>query len=162
MLRKKPGHKYDFIVRSGESFKAALFTLFKVVWDNVRKPDIWRNTVLVQLFKGSGSVQDLNCYRNIHTKIDVPKFFGHIVTTAAKVKMIENMSEYQIGTKPGHRAQEHLFLLKSVIGLYEHLDKALILQLWDLSKYFDRESLTDGLNELYKREILVKDGVKEQ
>ena len=48
MLRKKPGHKYDFIVRSGESFKAALFTLFKLVWDNERKPDIWRNTVLVQ------------------------------------------------------------------------------------------------------------------
>ena len=63
------------------------------------------------------------------------------------------MSKYQIGTKPNHRAQEHLFLLKSVIALYDYLGKALILQLWDISKYFDRESLTDGLNELYKNKI---------
>ena len=108
MLKKKSGNKYDFILKSGESYRAALYTLFKVVWENERKPDVWRKTVLLQLYKGSGSLQDLNCHRNIHTKLEVPKLFGHIVTTAAKVKMIENMSKYQIGTKPGHRAQEHL------------------------------------------------------
>ena len=50
MLKKKNGHKYDFIIKSGESYKAALFTLFKIVWERERKPDIWRNTVLLQLF----------------------------------------------------------------------------------------------------------------
>ena len=128
MLKKKTGHKYDFILKSGDSLKAALFTLFKVVWEFEKKPDIWRNSILIQLYKGSGSLQDLNFYRNIHTKEEIPKFFGHIVTTAAKGIMMDNMSKYQIGTKPGHRAQEHLFVIKSVIGLYEHLDMALILQ----------------------------------
>ena len=37
--------------------------------------------------------------------------------------------------------------------MYEHMGKAIILQLWDISKFFDRESLTDGLNELYKNEV---------
>ena len=63
------------------------------------------------------------------------------------------MSPYQIGTKPGHRAQEHLFVIKSLIGLAEHHGRAIALQLWDLSKYFDRESLVDGLNELYRNNV---------
>ena len=55
--------------------------------------------------------------------------------------------------KKYHRAQEHLFVIKSVIGMYEHMGKAIILQLWDISNFFDRESLADGHNELYKNEV---------
>jgi hypothetical protein len=91
--------------------------------------------------------------RNLHTKMDIPKFFGHIVTTAAKPNLFEHMTPYQIGTKPCHRAQEHLFVIKSVIGLAELSNRAIALQLWDLSKYFDRESLVDGLNEIYKNNV---------
>ena len=67
--------------------------------------------------------------------------------------MISNLTKYQIATKPGHRAQEHLFVLKSVIALYMMYDKAVILSMWDLSKFFDCESLTDCLNELYKSNV---------
>ena len=123
------------------------------MWDSEQKPDIWCNSVLIQLYKGCGSCNDLNNQRNIHTKQDIPKFFGHIVTTAAKPSMVNNMSPYQIGTKPGHRAQEHLYVIKSVIGLYENNRKAIALQLWDISKYFDRESLPDALNELYRSNV---------
>ena len=83
MLKKKTGHKYDFILKSGESYRQALFQLFNVIWNKERKPDVWRNTVLLQLFKGRGSFQDVQNYRNIHTKEEVPKLFGHIVTTCS-------------------------------------------------------------------------------
>ena len=33
MLRKKSGGKYDFIIKSGQSLKSALFNLFKVIWE---------------------------------------------------------------------------------------------------------------------------------
>jgi hypothetical protein len=52
------------------------------------------------------------------------------------------------GTKPGHRVQEYLFVIKSVIGLAELNNTAIALQL-----YFDRESLADGLNELHKNQV---------
>ena len=133
--------------------KAALYNLFKTVWEKEQKPDKWQNTILLQLYKGRGSRGDLNNQRNIHTKQDIPKFFGHIVASAAKPNLLENMTPYQIGTMPGHRAQEHLFVVKSIIGLYELHGKAIALQLWYLSKYFDRESLTNGLNELYRSNV---------
>ena len=61
------------------------------------------------------------------------------------------MTEFQIGTKPGHRAQEHLFVLKSIIALYNSYDRAVLLQLWDISKFFDREHLRDAMDVLYNR-----------
>ena len=73
--------------------------------------------------------------------------------TAAKETLINNMSKYQIGTKLGHRKQEHLFIVKSVITLYRKLDKAVILSAWDVSKYFDKEYLPDVMGELFKNKL---------
>ena len=91
--------------------------------------------------------------RHIHVKDEFPKFFGHLVVSASKDKMISNLTKYQIATKPGHRAQEHLYVIKSVIALYMMLGRAIFLAMWDLSKFFDREVLTDCMNELYKSNV---------
>ena len=82
-------------------------------------------------------------------KDQFPKFFGHLVVTASK----DNMSKFQIGAKPGHRAQEHLFVLKSVIALYLLYEKPMILTTWDVSKFFDREVLADCLNEVHRNNV---------
>ena len=73
-------------------------------------------------------------------KSDFAKFFGNVVMDQAKGRIFENMSKFQIGTRPGHRAQEHLFVLKSVVSLYTMYDKPLLLTAWDISKFFDSES----------------------
>ena len=72
-----------------------------------------------------------------------------MVMSQAKGKIQENMTKFQIGTKTGHRAQEHLFTLKSVISLYLKYDFPIMVQLYDISKFFDRESLRDGMNAIY-------------
>ena len=70
--------------------------------------------------------------------------------------MTSNMTKFQITTKPGQRAQENLFVLKSVIALHILLGLATILSMWDLSNIFDWESLLDCMNELYKSGITGK------
>ena len=67
----------------------------------------------------------------------------------AKKIIIKNMTKFQTGTKTGHRAQEHLFTLKSVIALYLKHDMPMLVQLYDISKFFDRESLRDGMHSIY-------------
>ena len=64
--------------------------------------------------------------------------------------MFKELSPFQIGAVPGHRAQEHLFSIKSFIAMVEKNKEAVALQQYDLSKFFDKESLLDCLNELYK------------
>ena len=67
----------------------------------------------------------------------------------AKPKIVKGCTKYQIGALPKHRSQEHLFTLKSAIGWYSHIGKPVILQLYDISKNFDREMLKDGMDALY-------------
>ena len=121
------------------------------MWTQEKKPEQWRLTNIIQIYKGRGPKNELSNHRNIHTKDQIPKMFGNIVTNLAKPQRISSMSKFQIGTKPGHRAQEHLIVLKSIIALFNYYDQAVILQLYDISKFFDREHLRDAMDVLYSR-----------
>ena len=54
------------------------------------------------------------------------------------------MNEFQT-CKPGHRSQENLYVLKSMMRLSEKYNELLILQMMDLEKFFDFENLVDVL-----------------
>ena len=60
MLKKKGGGKYKSILRAGKAYHDALYKIFEVVWKNERKPETWRNSVLIQLPKKSKDKADLN------------------------------------------------------------------------------------------------------
>ena len=77
--------------------------------------------------------------------MDIPKLFGHMILSQVKEQI---MSKFQIGTKAGHRGQEHLFTLKSVIALYNYHKLPIIIQLYEVSKFFDAECLRDGMDAL--------------
>ena len=73
-----------------------------------------------------------------------------MVMNAAKDKIVNNMTKFQLGTKPGHMAQEHLFVVQSCIQLYNSCGKAVIVQLYDIQKYrIDPEMLRDCMDFLY-------------
>ena len=149
ILRKKNKDKYKFILHGGKDLKLALFKLFKIVWCTEQKPEQWRKTDIIQLYKGKGEKDEFGSQRNIHMKNEIQNFFGHIVMSKAKTFMMNNMTKFQIGTKNGHRAQEHLFTLKSIIALYLKFELPVFIQLFDISKFFDRESLRDGMNSIF-------------
>ena len=109
--------------------------------------------MIVQIDKKNSVKSDLTSKRNIHTKAEIPKMFGNIVTTAMKPIVVENLTKFQIGAIPGHRSEEHLFTLKSIAAQAEKNGVALAVELLDLSKYFDKECLIDTMNELYKVKV---------
>ena len=153
VLKSKCKDKYQFILKSGNGYKKCIFDLFSKIWRVEEKPEQWRNTVIVQLYKGRGEESCFDNQRNIHTKEADPKFFEGIVVDLSKPKLTKRCSKFQIGGIQGHRPQEHLFTLKSIIGLYMYLNIPLLLQLWDISKYFDKEVLRDAMDTLYEAGI---------
>ena len=148
--------KYKFLVNAGEAFKSCIFNLFQKIWTTECKPQQWRNTMIVQIYKGKGEHSDFNNQRNIHTKEDQPKLFEGIVVDLSKPKLVQKCSKFQIGGIPGHRPQEHLFTAKSVISLYNYLNVPLFLQLYDISKYFDQEILRDAMDSLFSAGVTGK------
>ena len=53
-LKKNKNQKYDFVLKAGEELKQALNKLFKLVWTQEKKPEQWRLTNIIQIFKGRG------------------------------------------------------------------------------------------------------------
>ena len=153
VLETKCANKYKFIVNSGEGYRNCLFSMFANIWQTEDKPQQWRNTVIVQLYKGKGSKSDFNCQRNLHMKEAEPKLFEGIVVDKSKDRLVRACSKFQIGGIPGHRPQEHLFSVKSIIGLYKYLNIPLFVSYWDISKYFDKEILRDAMDTLYQAGI---------
>ena len=152
-LKKKGGTKYNLITKAGKSLKNALLKLYKVVWDQETIPDSWRETTVIQLKKGNKDPTDLSNKRFIHIKPPIPKLFSQIVTNKLKPIITQTTSPFQIGAIPGHRSEEHLFTLKSVVMLAEDNDSALAAELLDLVKYFDSEWHIDNLDELHKGKV---------
>ena len=74
-----------------------------------------------------------------------PPLFEGLVFQKIKPTIIEYMSKFQIGAKPGHQAQEHLFVLKSIMRLYKLLNIPIYATFWDISAFFDCQSLQDVL-----------------
>ena len=64
-----------------------------------------------------------------------------MIMTQVKPELMKSMSKYQLGTKKGHQAQEHIFVLKSVMSLFEKCNEGLIINLFDISKFFDKEDI---------------------
>ena len=152
-LARKNGEKYKFIMKGGQSLKNAIFQLFLSVWITEEIPRVWHDSRLVQLWKGKGVEGDLQNTRFIHIKSEFQKFFVQIVISQAKGNIYDNMSKYQIATKPGHRASEHLYAVKSLMGNILKEKKVIIVTMWDLKSFFDTENLLDVMAELYKKNV---------
>ena len=97
-----------------------LFNVFQAVWESEVIPSSWINTMLVNVFKDkeSGDHSILDNYRHLHIKQDIPKVFEHLVLSEVKATINKNLTKFQIGARTGHRLQEHLFVLKSVMSQY--------------------------------------------
>ena len=147
-FKKKNKKAYNYIVKAGESFKNGMFKFMERIHSDENLPNSWENTVLIQIFKGKGARELLENNRFIHSKFWKPKLYEAMVVAKSKPFISKNTSIYQIGGVAGHRPQEHIFVMKSVISLYDLLGKALILSFFDITKYFDRENLRDAMNNL--------------
>ena len=93
-LSSKHPEKYKFIIKGGTALHNAIIHVFSIVWRTETIPDSWINTE--QLWKGKGDKNSMLSQRYLHIKECVPKMFQHIVTISAKVKLILNMTKFQI------------------------------------------------------------------
>ena len=116
-VRKRNSEKYKFLVNAGQALLGAVFELFSTVWRTERVPKKWLDSELIQLYKGRGSKNNLENMRHLHIKDDLSKLFQQIIFMETKEQMINNMTKFQLASKPGHRATEHLFCVMSLIQL---------------------------------------------
>ena len=73
--------------------------------------------------------------------------------TASEEELVSNMSKYQQASKPGHRTMEHLYIVMSLMIFYKKKKDAMFVTLFDLARYFNKETAIDCHFKLHKSMI---------
>ena len=104
------------------------------------------------IFKGKGKKENLSDNRFIHSKSWLPRLVeGLIVEEGVKEALVTKSSMFQIGGQPGHRPEEHMFVMRSLISKTRAEGKPIVVQCWDISKFFDKERISDAILTCLKR-----------
>jgi hypothetical protein len=107
------------------------------------------------IFKGGkGKKEILSDNRFIHSKTWMPRLAeALVVEEGMKKPLVENSTIYQIGGQSKHRPEELIFSMKSVFAKERKEKNPIIIQCWDISKFFDKEMIEDALLTCYKRDV---------
>ena len=137
-FKRSGKQNYDFLIRAGESFQTVVFLFCKRLIKEEKFPSSFRETVLHQIFKGGkGRREILADNRFVHCKTWLPRITeGLVVEDGLKQALVSESSVYQIGGQPGHRPEELIFVMKSIIGKYRSENNQIILQSFDFEKFF--------------------------
>ena len=148
-IKKGKKKTYDFLINAGERFRAVVFNLCKRMIEEENFPKSFDKTNLVQIYKGKGRKDILSNNRFIHTKEWLPRTCESLIVGEMKDSVFQSATKFQIGGQPKHRIQEHLFTMRSMMALYEFLGIPIIIQLYDIQKFFDKENLRDVMDTLH-------------
>jgi hypothetical protein len=150
---KKSGKRsYDFLVKASPKFQDAVYQFCQEMVKEEIFPKTFSETILHQIYKGKGRREILPNNRFIHSKQWLPRVAeGCIVAQGLKGPILEGSSMYQIGGQPGHRPEELMFVVKSIIAKQRLEGKAIIIQCQDISKFFDKEMMQDAILTCYAR-----------
>jgi hypothetical protein len=153
-FKRSRKRSYNFLFKSGSDFKNVVFKLCQRMFQEEIFPSEFQKTRLHMIFKKgcSGGREILSYSRFIHSK----HWFARtsealIVEDGVRGPLVEGSSIYQIGGQAGHRSEELVFVVKSVIAKYKMCRKLLVLKLYDISKFFDKEMVEDGIITCLKR-----------
>ena len=137
---------YDFLTKSGSQFQVAIFQLLKKMFEKEVFPEQFSNTMLHMIYKGKGKKEELTNNRFIHCKEWMARAAeGMVVTDGLKPFLLAGSSPYQVGGQPGHRPDELVYVLKSLIAKMRSEGRQVVIQCYDVAKFFDKEMIEDGV-----------------
>ena len=92
-------------------------------------PNSFKETTLQMIYKGKGNKQQFSSNRFVHCKFWQPRLAEALLLEGGlKAPLIENSTRFQIGGQAGHRPEELLFSMKSVLARYLAKGRAMIGQ----------------------------------
>ena len=145
-FESKKKKSYDFLTRAGAGFKEAMYKFCKRMNLEEVFPSRFDETILVQLYKKKGPVQQLSSHRFLHMKEWTARLVEALEVEGMKDSILEAGTKFQLGGKPGMRVQFHLFTVKSMMALKVKNKEGGILWGVDLQQFFDKEVLVDCLD----------------
>ena len=142
-IKTKNKNVFNLFNRAGPAYKDAIFWLMAKLIQKEEVPREYIKTSLFQIWKKKGSALDLNNMRFVHLRCWRSKLMEALVTQTMKSNIVESTPKIQLGGMPGASSVEHLVTLKTWMKMKEERKENGIFQVFDMKKFFDKESLLD-------------------
>ena len=150
-IKKKGKQVYLLLTKAGPKYKEAIFKYMKKLIIKEEVPLCFKNTSLTPIWKRKGSALDLNNMRFVHMRSWRSKLLEALVVEKMKDKIVEATPKFQIGGMPKSQSCENLVILKTWMKMKEQKGETGIFQVFDMEKFFDKESLLDCMYTLHTK-----------
>ncbi|GJS59760.1 retrovirus-related pol polyprotein LINE-1 [Tanacetum coccineum] len=112
-----------------------LSSLFDKIFTSAKKPEEWRLSDVIPIFKNKGDAQVCNNYRGIKLLSHTMKLWERVIEKRQRRET--TVSENQFSFMPGQSSVEAIYLIKSLIKKYRERQKDLHMAFLDLEKAYD-------------------------
>ena len=126
----------EMIVASGEIEVKVVMELCQRVLDGRGKPDEWKTSVIVPIFKGKGDVMSCGSYRGVKLLEHAMKIIERVLER--QILTLVNLNEMQFGFMPGKGTVDAIFIVRRRQEEYQKKNKRLYMCFVDMEKAFDR------------------------
>ena len=150
-IKEKGKKMFDPLNKAGDMYKEAIRMYMSKIINNETIPWEFSKTVLIPIWKKKGSALDLNMMRYVHMKPWQAKLCEGLVTETMKDDIVKACPKIQIGGIPKSMSVEHLVTVKTWMAMKEQKKENGIFQVFDMEKFFDKESLLDTMYTLHKK-----------
>ncbi|KAK3506481.1 hypothetical protein QTP70_001796, partial [Hemibagrus guttatus] len=120
----------------GEAAVEFLTSLFNRVLESERRPEEWRRSVSVPIFKNKGDVQSCSNYKGIKLMSRTMKLCERVVE--ARLRKVVEICEQQYGFMPRKSTTDAIFALRILMEKYRDGQRELHCVFVDLEKACDR------------------------
>ena len=136
---------YKDFTLAGPRWKTVMFELFQKIYITEQIPEDFKKTKLKKLYKKKGDKSKLTSYRFIHLRDWAGKMMEKLVLEKAEAMINRKIPDMQIGGQKKCNTVEHLMTVMAYANICDKERKALVVQLLDIVKCFDKVLLSDTL-----------------
>ena len=123
----------DMIIASGKFGVGVIKKFCQRVFDGKGKPEEWKTTVVVPIFKGKGDVLDCGAYREVKLLEHAMKIVERVLEN--RIRGLVMIDDMQFGFMPGKGITHALFIRRKMQEEFRGERKSCTCVLWTWKRY---------------------------
>ena len=145
------GHTYELFKYGGKDLKISLLTLLNRVKKTQYFPTIFTPSTITSIWKKKGDQTNLDNDRGLFNVTKIRSILDKLIYNDIYKSVDQNMSNSNIGARKDRNIRDHIFVINAILNEASNGPNktALDLQIFDVSKCFDKLEFNNTMNDLY-------------